>query len=157
MRGETHFHPQSRWMLRISFIQNAVDRYRNKPRSAASGAGRSYGALSVFFIGMLHGIGAETGTQVLLIAALGGAKEHGLGLGMLLSFLIGLLISNTSVALCATNGIAKSTRFRPVYLASSAVVAGFSLVIGSFFVFGASANLPDLQVALSRIDHSKVQ
>ena len=35
---------------------------------------------------MIHGIGAETGTQVLLIAAVGGAASAGLGIPMLLAF-----------------------------------------------------------------------
>ena len=32
----------------------------------------SYGAKTSFGVGVIHGIGAETGTQVLLIAAVGG-------------------------------------------------------------------------------------
>ena len=37
----------------------------------------SYGTKTAFGVGMIHGIGAETGTQVLLIAAVGGAAERG--------------------------------------------------------------------------------
>ena len=36
----------------------------------------SYGARTSFGVGMIHGVGAETGTQVLLIAAVGGAVER---------------------------------------------------------------------------------
>jgi hypothetical protein len=38
---------------------------------------------------MIHGIGAETGTQVLLIAAVGGAAAAGLGIPMLFAFVLG--------------------------------------------------------------------
>ena len=37
----------------------------------------SYGPRTSFGVGMIHGIGAETGTQVLLIAAVGGASSAG--------------------------------------------------------------------------------
>ena len=44
---------------------------------------------------MIHGVGAETGTQVLIIAAVGGAAGQGLGVPMMFAFIVGLLISNT--------------------------------------------------------------
>ena len=43
----------------------------------------SYGPRTAFGVGIIHGIGAETGTQVLLIAAVGGAAAAGLGVPML--------------------------------------------------------------------------
>jgi high-affinity nickel-transport protein len=154
VRGETDFKPQSRCMLLMSLVQNSIDRCRRifdeTAKSGEKSVVRSYGVLSVFIIGMLHGIGAETGTQVLLIAALGGAGKDGFGLAMLLAFIVGLIVSNSIVAFLATKGITRSIRFRPLYLAASAVVAMFSLIVGTFFVLGASSQLPDLQVALSR-------
>jgi high-affinity nickel-transport protein len=160
VRGDADFAPQSRWMLLISLVQNSVDRCR-RASAGTTNAGenlvvRSYGAASVFFIGMLHGIGAETGSQVLLIAALGGANKNGLGLAMLFAFIVGLIVSNSCVAFFATKGISQSIRFRPLYLAASTLVAVFSLFVGTFFVLGASSHLPDLQLALSHgIDATK--
>jgi high-affinity nickel-transport protein len=136
----------------MSGVQNCVERIRRASDRTAhthkNSTVQSYGAFSVFTIGMLHGIGAETGTQVLLIAAVGGASTHGFGIAMLLSFIVGLLTSNTIIAMIATNGLARSTQFQRVYLASSALVAVFSLIVGTFFVLGASSQLPDIQLAL---------
>ena len=53
-----------------------------------------YGPKTAFGVGMIHGVGAETGTQVLLIAAVGGAANLGLGIPMMLAFIVGLLITN---------------------------------------------------------------
>ena len=62
----------------------------------------SYGAKTSFGVGMIHGIGAETGTQVLLIAAVGGASSAGLGVPMLFAFVIGLLLSNFAIVLLSS-------------------------------------------------------
>jgi high-affinity nickel-transport protein len=93
---------------------------------------------------MIHGIGAETGTQVLLIAAIGGAAGQGLGVPMMLAFVVGLLISNTLVvAITATGFIASQARQR-IYLAIGVVAGTFSLVIGLLFLFQLDGALPDL-------------
>ena len=64
----------------------------------------SYGAGTSFGVGMIHGIGAETGTQVLLIAAVGGASSAGLGVPMLFAFVLGLLMSNFAIVLISSVG-----------------------------------------------------
>ena len=64
----------------------------------------SYGTRTAFGVGMIHGIGAETGTQVLLIAAVGGAASAGLGVPMLFAFVIGLLLSNFAIVLLSSAG-----------------------------------------------------
>jgi high-affinity nickel-transport protein len=104
----------------------------------------SYGARTSFGVGMIHGIGAETGTQVLIIAAVGGATGAGLGVPMLAAFIIGLLISNTAiVVLSATGFVASQVRTR-IYLAVGAVAGVFSLVIGLLFLLDATGVLPQL-------------
>ena len=65
----------------------------------------SYGDRTAFGVGMIHGIGAETGTQVLLIAAVGGAASAGLGIPMLFAFVLGLLISNFAIVVLSSVGL----------------------------------------------------
>ena len=73
----------------------------------------SYGPKTAFGVGMIHGIGAETGTQVLLIAAVGGAASAGLGIPMLFAFVVGLLISNFAIVVLTSVGfVASQTRER---------------------------------------------
>ena len=104
----------------------------------------SYGTRTAFGVGMIHGIGAETGTQVLLIAAVGGAASAGLGVPMLLAFVFGLLISNFAIVLLSSMGFVASQARERIYVAIGAVAGVFSLVIGAVFLFGLDGVLPDL-------------
>jgi hypothetical protein len=93
---------------------------------------------------MIHGVGAETGSQVLLIAAVGGAASLGLGIPMMLAFIAGLLITNTLiVVITATTFVASQLRQR-IYVGVGVVAGAFSLIIGFLFVFQAEGVLPDL-------------
>lgn len=104
----------------------------------------SYGPRTAFGVGMIHGIGAETASQALLIAAVGGASSAGLGVPMLLAFVIGLVISNTAiVVLTATGFLASQTRTR-IYMVVGALAGAFSLWIGFLFLFQAEGSLPNL-------------
>ena len=104
----------------------------------------TYGPRTAFGVGMIHGVGAETGTQVLLIAAVGGAASLGLGIPMMLAFIAGLLITNTLiVVVTATTFVASQLRQR-IYVAVGVVAGAFSLVIGFLFLFQQEGVLPDL-------------
>ena len=104
----------------------------------------SYGTRTSFGVGMIHGIGAETGTQVLLIAAVGGAASAGLGVPMLFAFVIGLLLSNFAIVLLSSTGFMASQKREGVYVAIGAVAGFFSLVVGMVFLFGLNDLLPTL-------------
>ena len=108
----------------------------------------SYGTRTALGVGMIHGIGAETGTQVLLIAAVGGAASAGLGVPMLLAFVLGLLISNFAIVVVSSVGFVASQTREMIYVAVGAVAGVFSLVIGTVFLFGLDAVLPDLESML---------
>ena len=108
----------------------------------------SYGTKTAFGVGMIHGIGAETGTQVLLIAAVGGAASAGLGVPMLFAFVIGLLISNFVIVLISSVGFVASQTRELVYVAIGGVAGCFSLVVGSLFLFGLDDKLPDILSSL---------
>jgi high-affinity nickel-transport protein len=108
----------------------------------------SYGTRTALGVGMIHGIGAETGTQVLLIAAVGGAASAGLGVPMLLAFVLGLLISNFAIVVVSSVGFVASQTREMIYVVVGAVAGVFSLVIGTVFLFGLDAVLPDLESML---------
>jgi High-affinity nickel-transport protein len=101
-----------------------------------------YAPRTAFGIGMIHGIGAETPTQVLIFLAAAGAGGKGAGLLLLVCFLIGLLSSNSLVALAGTLGFLGATRNFRLYVAVSLVTALFSLIIGTVFLLGSAAALP---------------
>jgi high-affinity nickel-transport protein len=99
---------------------------------------------TAFGIGMIHGLGAETPTQVLIFLTAAGAGGKGAGLLVLMCFLVGLLASNCLIALAGTFGFLGAGRNFALYVAVSVVTALFSAVIGIIFLFGASAALPAL-------------
>jgi len=148
--GET-FRIRSRWMLVFDGVRYGWRRLQARlhghehvePLEMSS-----YGTRTAFGVGMIHGIGAETGTQVLLIAAVGGAASAGLGVPMLFAFVIGLLISNFAIVLLSSVGFVASQTRERVYVAIGAVAGVFSLVIGAVFVFGLEGVLPSLESVL---------
>ncbi len=144
--GET-FRLRSRWMLVFHGIRHGsrlVGARLHGHEHVEPLEMSSYGAGTSFGVGMVHGIGAETGTQVLLIAAVGGASSAGLGVPMLFAFVIGLLLSNFAIVLLSSVGFVSSQARERVYVAIGAVAGIFSLFVGSIFLFGLDGILPDL-------------
>lgn len=146
LRGEGEFRLQSRWMVVFAAVRHALLHLRHRHHHR-DGRGTfrvdAYGPRAALGVGMLHGIGAETGTQVLLFAAVGGVANQGVGLGMLLAFVVGLVCSNAFVAVLAASGFITSMAARPVFVAIGALTGLFSLVVGTYFVLGLSDTLPD--------------
>lgn len=102
----------------------------------------AYGRATSFGVGMIHGVGAETPTQVLLFLTAAGAGGRGAGVFLLVCFLAGLVTSNTAIAVASTFGfLGASTNFG-LYAAVSVVIAAFSLALGFVFLLGQGAVLP---------------
>jgi high-affinity nickel permease len=105
---------------------------------------RNFDARSVFVIGVIHGLGAETPSQLmifLLAANLGGAALGMLGLGM---FLAGLLTMNAIMTASAA-GLFGVSRRRPQFLrVVSAIIAIYSLAMGIVFLAGRASFLPPI-------------
>ena len=148
VRGEGEFQLKSRWMLVFAFIRHGIHWLQGKV-GGHEHHGQfhvdQYGAKTAFGVGMIHGIGAETGTQVFIIAAVGGAASRGMGYAMLLAFVAGLVVSNSLVALLASTGFITSARAKPFYIAVGVFAGVFSLVVGAYFALGIGDALPDLQ------------
>jgi hypothetical protein len=102
----------------------------------------NYGRLSALLVGMIHGVGAETPTQVLIFATAAGAAGRGAGVLVLVCFIIGLLASNTAVSLASTFGFLNASRNWNVYAAMSVLTGAFSLVVGLLFLLGHDTVLP---------------
>lgn len=145
------FRLRSRWMLVFDSVRYAWRRFQawlHGHEHVDPMEMSSYGARTAFGVGMIHGIGAETGTQVLLIAAIGGASSQGLGIPMMIAFIVGLLISNSIVVLITATGFIASRLRQRLYVAIGVVAGTFSLVIGTIFLFGLDAQLPSIEAWL---------
>jgi high-affinity nickel-transport protein len=104
----------------------------------------SYGRNSIFLVGVIHGLGAETPSQLLLFllaANLGGPARGFLGLTV---FLAGLLAMNMIMTASAV-GIFGASAAKPRLMRFVvALTATYSLIVGAIFLFGASGSLPSL-------------
>ena len=141
------FRLRSRWMLVFDTIRYAWRGFQARLHGHEHVAPlemSSYGPRTAFAVGMIHGIGAETGTQVLLIAAIGGATGAGLGIPMMIAFICGLLVSNSAIVLLTSAGFVASQLREKVYVVIGAVAGTFSVVVGLIFLLAQNDNLPDL-------------
>lgn len=150
-RGGESFRLRSRWMLVFDGVRYAWRRIQARlhghehvePLEMSS-----YGARTAFGVGMIHGIGAETGTQVLLIAAVGGAASAGLGIPMLFAFVVGLLLSNVAIVIISSVGFVASQTRERIYVVVGLVAGLFSLVLGSIYLFGLDSIIPEMESIL---------
>lgn len=146
--GAQHRHiARSRIALLISGAQYAhwrlrriVDPARPRPDPFAFRYDRS----SVFVVGIIHGLGAETPSQLLLFllaANLGGTSRGMIGLG---AFIVGLLLMNTLMTASAS-GIFAGSKHRPrLQITVTSLTAAYSFIVGAIFLFGLSDKLPPL-------------
>lgn len=147
LRGKGEFRLRSRWMLVFDIARNAwgalqarIHGHEHRPSAHST----QYGPRTAFGVGMIHGIGAETGSQALLLAGIAGATGT-TGIVVLFAFVVGLLLANTLVAVVSATGFIGAQRMRIVYVIVGAFAGVASLVIGVLFILGLGTALPDLQ------------
>jgi cytochrome c biogenesis protein CcdA len=148
------FRLQSRWMVLIALARNGLRRLRSRITGEPMAHHHEitqYGPGTAFGIGILHGIGAETGSQALLLAGAVGATTQATGTALLLFFALGLLMSNSLVAAFSTFGFVSSSTRRTVYFVFGIFAAIFSLIVGFLFVTSQESALPDFEVLLNRL------
>jgi cytochrome c biogenesis protein CcdA len=104
----------------------------------------TYGARTAFVVGMLHGIGAETPTQILIFATAVGAGGKAAGEAVLVAFLVGLLTSNSVITLGSAFGFLRASKNWTIYVTIAVLTGVFSLVIGTLLLFGRDTLLPAL-------------
>ncbi len=141
------FRLRSRWMLVFDSFRYAWRRLQARLHGhehVEPVEMSSYGVRTAFGVGMIHGVGAETGSQVLLIAGVGGAASLGLGLPMMVAFIVGLLLSNTAIIVLSATGFVASQLRQRIYIVVGVVAGTFSLLVGALFLFQAEGTLPDL-------------
>ncbi|MBI4571650.1 MAG: hypothetical protein HY723_06830 [Chloroflexi bacterium] len=147
-RGQGEFKLRSRWMVVFAGLRNGWHWLSGKVQGAhehphVTGSDQ-YGPRTAYAVGLIHGIGAETGTQVLIIATAVGAGTKAMGVAALLFFVLGLLISNSFVTVATAAGFVSARRRQLVYVLAGLLAATFSLAVGLLFLFEAGGVLPDL-------------
>ena len=139
--------PRSRFQLitgAFRWVHWKMKSYWHNHDIPAPSSDLNYDAKSVLVVGVVHGLGAETPSQLmifLLAANLGGISRGFLGLTM---FIVGLLAMNTIMTASAVGVFGASSRLPRFQLVVTALTAIYSLSVGFLFLFGASSRLPAL-------------
>ena len=135
--GHTHDHPE------IDPIGRPQSRsrppYSTRIRTSIAGAlpAEDYGSKVTFVIGMFHGVGAETPTQVVLLLTAVGIGSRVTGAAVLLAFIAGLLVTNTLIAAVpASLGYLRAGKNFALYAALGVVAALFSIILGTLILIG---------------------
>lgn len=103
-----------------------------------------YGVATSAAVGMIHGIGAETPTQILLLVTAAGVGGPVAGFALLGVFIAGLLVSNSAVAAATAVGFAQGKRAPTIYLTLALVTGIASLLMGVLYLAGKANILPSL-------------
>lgn len=140
--------PRSRFVLVANALRwlhwKVKSKWHNHEHPRPKDVNWNYDSKSVFGIGIIHGLGAETPSQLLiflLAANLGGVTKGFLGLGM---FVVGLLVMNTIMTASASGLFGFSARTPRIQYAITAITAVYSLIVGAIFLWGSSASLPPI-------------
>lgn len=106
------------------------------------GGGADYTNKGAVGIGAIHGIGAETPTQVVVFLAAASAGGVAAGLAVLLTFVVGLVIANSLITFASVFGFASATKKQSVQIGLGVFTAAMSIGIGVLFLTGADGALP---------------
>lgn len=107
-------------------------------RATGTGNGTAAG------IGVLHGIGFESPTQIAVFVASTSLVGVWAGVSLLVAWVIGLVIANTFLAVLAAYGLLGAERNFTIYATIAVFVAVASLAMGTYLMFGVDPPLPDL-------------
>lgn len=132
-----NFKLKSRWMLvfdAINFGYHKLLHNFKLTHHHPKFKEEKYQSKSAFGVGLIHGVGAETPTQIAAFAALVGIGGGTKGVLFLLLFVSGIFLSNLVIAIFSSFGFGKARQKNNVYLIIGLVTALFSLVVGGIFL-----------------------
>lgn len=89
-----------------------------------------YTTRTSFVIGMIHGVGAETPTQILLFTAAAGVAGAMGAVVLVAAFALALLLGNTVLVIALTAGHLSGRRMPLFYVGLAATTAALSIYIG---------------------------
>lgn len=141
------FVPMSRWMILWHLYKKVQVFFQQKfsPKSTIkSKRNKPLRLRTSFFVGLVHGIGAETPTQVLLFITLAGISGKLFALTVLVFFLLGLILSHIILCLLIVLGYTHLQKNLFVFRMIGITAGVFSILLGILFLFGQGGILPSL-------------
>ena len=110
--------------------------------SHAHAGDSEYSTRAAVGVGVIHGIGAETPTQVVVFLAAASAGGIWAGLGVLLVFVLGLVVANSVITAASVFGFSMASRSHAVQIGFGVFTAAMSIGMGFLFLTGNDAILP---------------
>jgi high-affinity nickel-transport protein len=151
IRDRGRFHATSRWLLLIGHVRALVRRVLRRTRAPLHEhhhthrtVDAEYTGRTSFGIGMIHGVGAETPTQLLVFLAAANAGGTVIGLAVLVVFVAGLLVSNSVVTVVGARGFGLASARPAIQVTFALATTVISLVLGVSLLVGTEAPLPPL-------------
>lgn len=141
-----------RWALVANIILNSLSwlkaKITNTNRKHHHILKNGYGNRASYMIGMIHGIGAETPSQMLLFAmaiSTGVSASKEFGAMIIATYSLGLITTNTIMGGLGAYGYIKSGDNQRLYRYVAFVTGTFSIAIGVLFLTGGISNLPNIE------------
>jgi high-affinity nickel-transport protein len=142
-RDRADYRYVGRWRMLIGVVRRAWARAHRRGAGPA-GPLDDLSPRAAFAVGVLHGTGAETPTQVVLFASAGAAGAPGAAAVILLAFVAGLVVSDLAIAAVWLAGRLGSRSLPRLQLGLGLLTGASSLAVGVLFIAGRAALLPAL-------------
>lgn len=136
---------KSRWMMVFALVNKIYAKIHQKISHKHTHPHlpipHTYGPKTAFAVGMIHGVGAETPTQILLFISAAGAGGSLIGLLLVFAFVFGLVLSNSMIIVISVTGFGQAQSHPNFRLFIGWATAIFSFIVGILFIFNKDASL----------------
>jgi high-affinity nickel-transport protein len=135
-----------RYTGRISLVVGALRRgwARARGRHVTDDAFADVDRRGAFLVGLLHGTGASTPTQVVLFASTATAGSTAAAAVVLGAFVLGLVVADLGIAAAWVSGLVGARRAPSLQLGLGVVTGVASLTLGALILTGYSDLVPPL-------------
>ena len=138
------YRSEYRYSGRISLVVGALRRgwARARRREVVVTDALDVDRRGAFLVGLLHGTGAETPTQIALFAAAGASGSTATAALVLGAFVAGLVVTDLGIAAAWASGLVSARRAPRVQVAMGLVTGLASLVLGGLILSGHGGLVP---------------
>ncbi len=124
---------KSRLRIVVEFFHNIAKKVKSGTKTNQLSPTK-LGAIGAFIIGILHGIGVESPTQIAIISNAMGLDNITVALIQLTLFVFGLLIATIGITFCLSWGFMKARVKDKLFLLLGTITGAYSLVLGIFMM-----------------------
>lgn len=124
---------KSRLRIVVEFFHNIANKVKSGTKTNQLSPTK-LGGIGAFIIGILHGIGVESPTQIAIISNAMGLDNITVALIQLTLFVIGLLIATVGITFCLSWGFMKARVKDKLFLLLGTITGAYSLVLGIFMM-----------------------